>query len=129
MLILYPLVNTRAAPEGKRGNGTRCHIACFHRGDNEKDLARHGFKGYVCFTGGIWRAGALPLRGQQEALVKEVSRKLFSSEQASDGREAHRGSVSGSEHSWAVQAPPAAPAAVGDVWFGISVSHTKCLHV
>jgi hypothetical protein len=61
--------------------------------------------------------------------VKEVSRKLFSSEQASDGREAHRGSVSGSEHSWAVQAPPAAPAAVGDVWFGISVSHTKCLHV
>jgi hypothetical protein len=32
------------------------------------------------------------LRGQQEALVKEVSRKLFSSEQASDGREAHRGS-------------------------------------
>mgnify|MGYP001248804915 CR=1 FL=1 len=39
MLILYPLVNTRAAPEGKRGNGTRCHIACFHRGDNEKDLA------------------------------------------------------------------------------------------
>jgi hypothetical protein len=53
--------------------------------------------------------------------VKEVSRKLFSSEQASDGREAHRGSVSGSEHSWAVQAPPAAPAAVGDVWFGIIV--------
>ena len=46
--------------------------------------------------------------------MKEVSRKLFSSEQASDGREAHRGSVSGSEHSWAVQAPPAAPAAV--VW-------------
>ena len=45
----------------------------------------------VCFTGGIWRAGALPLRGQQEVLVKEVSRKLFSSEQASDGREAHRG--------------------------------------
>jgi hypothetical protein len=41
--------------------------------------------------------------------VKEVSRKLFSSKQASDGREAHRGSVSGSEHSWAVQAPPAAP--------------------
>merc|ERR1712166_172642 len=40
---------------------------------------------------GIWRAGALPLRGQQEFLVKEVSRKLFSSEQASDGREAHRG--------------------------------------
>jgi hypothetical protein len=37
--------------------------------------------------------------------------------------------VSGSEHSWAVQAPPAAPAAVVDVWFGISVSHTKCLHV
>ena len=72
----------------------------------------------VCFTGGIWRAGALPLRGQQEALVKEVSRKLFSSEQASGGREAHRGSVSGSEHSWAVQAPPAAPAAVRDVWFG-----------
>ena len=35
--------------------------------------------------------------------MKEVSRKLFSSEQASDGREAHRGSVSGSEHSWAVQ--------------------------
>ena len=63
-------------------------------------------------SGEIWRAGALPLRGQQEALVKEVSRKLFSSEQASDGREAHRGSVSGSEHSWAVQAPPAAPAAV-----------------
>jgi hypothetical protein len=57
--------------------------------------------------------------------VKEVSRKLFSSEQASDGREAHRGSVSGSEHSWAVQAPPAAPAAVGDVWFGISVSLDK----
>jgi len=57
--------------------------------------------------------GALPLRGQQEPqqepLVKEVSRKLFSSKQASDGREAHRGSVSGSEHSWAVQAPPAAP--------------------
>ena len=45
----------------------------------------------VCFTDGIWRAGALPLRGQQEFLVKEVSRKLFSSEQASDGREAHRG--------------------------------------
>ena len=84
---------------------------------------------HVCFTYEIWRAGALPLRGQQEVLVKEVSRKLFSSEQASDGREAHRGSVSGSEHSWAVQAPPAAPAAVGDVWFGISVSHTKCLHV
>ena len=38
--------------------------------------------------------------------MKEVSRKLFSSKQASDGREAHRGSVSGSEHSWAVQAPP-----------------------
>ena len=50
--------------------------------------------------------------------MKEVSRKLFSSKQASDGREAHRGSVSGPEHSWAVQAPPAgaAPAAVGDVW-------------
>ena len=45
---------------------------------------------HVCFTDEIWRAGALPLRGQQEVLVKEVSRKLFSSEQASDGREAHR---------------------------------------
>jgi hypothetical protein len=28
-----------------------------------------------------------------------------------------------------VQAVPAAPAAVRDVWFGISVSHTKCMHV
>ena len=51
----------------------------------------------VCFTDGIWRAGALPLRGQQEFLVKEVSRKLFSSEQASDGREAHRGRQSSPE--------------------------------
>ena len=41
VLILYPLVNTRAAPEGKRGNGTRCHIACFHRGDNEKECLHH----------------------------------------------------------------------------------------
>jgi hypothetical protein len=64
--------------------------------------------------------------------VKEVSRKLFSSEQASDGREAHRGSVSGSEHSWAVRRRRLLLlplSAVGDVWFGISVPHTKCLHV
>ena len=56
------------------------------------------------------------------------------SEQASDGREAHRGSVSGSEHtraSWAVQARRrrllllplcSRCAACGShVWFGISV--------
>ena len=54
---------------------------------------------HVCFTDEIWRAGALPLRGQQEVLVKEVSRKLFSSEQASDGREAHRAHQRAPEHS------------------------------
>jgi len=59
----------------------------------------------------------LLLRGQQEAHSCEggvAEKKLFSSEQASDGREARRGSVCSSEHSWAVQAEaaPAAPAAV-----------------
>ena len=65
--------------------------------------------------------GVGPTGGSCEGGVAEA---VLESEQTSDGREAHRGSVSGSEHSWAVQAPPAAPAAVGDVWFGISVSHT-----
>ena len=54
----------------------------------------------------------LLLRGQQEAHSCEggvAEKKLFSSEQASDGREARRGSVCSSEHSWAVQAE-AAPA-------------------
>ena len=74
---------------------TPVHFVCAHLGIREARKKSvppisHRVLG-VCFTDGIWRAGALPLRGQQEFLVKEVSRKLFSSEQASDGREAHRG--------------------------------------
>eukprot|EP00964_Phaeocystis_antarctica_P091138 scaffold58402_cov42-Phaeocystis_antarctica.AAC.1 len=77
----------------------------------------------VCFTDGIWRAGALPLRGQQEFLVKEVSRKLFSSEQASDDREAHRGRQSTPEQC-AVQPVPAAPTAAGDGGLSTRTCHT-----
>eukprot|EP00964_Phaeocystis_antarctica_P003295 scaffold1753_cov90-Phaeocystis_antarctica.AAC.2 len=81
----------------------------------------------VCFTDGIWRAGALPLRGQQEFLVKEVSRKLFSSEQASDGREAHRGRQSTPELcSRCLLHLPAT--AAGDGGLSTHVSHTTRLH-
>ena len=48
-----------------------------------------------------------------------------------EGREAHRGRVCDSEHSWAVQAAPVAPAAVGDDCSSICVCvlKTNCVHV
>ena len=70
-------------------------------------------------------AGASCEGGVAEAVLKRAARR------ESDGREAHRGSVTSSEHSWAVQAPPAAPAAV--VWETCVLVQvcpdTKCVHV
>ena len=39
VLILYPLVEYESGSWGyrKRGNGTHCHVAYLHRGDNEKE--------------------------------------------------------------------------------------------